>query len=883
MTTTRFGTGQPRERDRAAADVATRNPATGLPPGDSTSRGLRTSRSARYIGRVGALAIALGIGAAITNNLGVAHAETGDASSGTDTTSSSPEGETAPASTSESDKTDSTTSTGTRRSRPTVRFGSITGISPASVGRHSVSERTSGTRAHADDADDVGNTLPASVDNTDQTPVDREADTDTPAKKGRHPIAESLVGTLASNVTTSVRKFDAAQSDSTAVPLRAAREDTSRSAGVDAPSTSLAAQNHPSRPSVAEAIESALTGARQSADASNVAVSPTTTPRAVVSNVVVGLFSSVMKVFGVDPLASNNPVTPPSSATLLGALDFIRRELEYSLFNKGPALTYNASQNSQTYYGVVTGRVTAAGTTGTQLTDASGDPLTLSVSSQPSNGTVVLNQDGTFTYTPNTTLAVTGGTDTFTVTADDRPGNPAHTNLLALFSPDKGATTSMTVTVTVEPVSPLGTPEQTANEALVEQIVNSPGMQAAMAYLRAGLLADVQAKYALVGGPDQTNLDQLDEAVENYANFAAMTALNLDPNNPEITTLLLPEHTWYGTTAGGTVVTYNNPDTVYRAAPISSSSTYVITGQFVGERPTDVNFSILSGSTGTTTETLSMQDLVVNEDGTFTITLDSNPTAEGQTNHLQLTSTTTGIIIRDTLGDWNTETPMTLSIEKTSGPDVPPMTEEQKVAYATQVAAQITAGGVQSLKQWTKLATTDPVTGELREPNVVTQPAKTGTDVLTTQLQSVGYFELEDDEALVITIDPGKAGYFIVPVTNDWTIFSDYGDVQNSLNNTQAVANADGTYTFVISKTDPGVANWVSTGGLNQGSLFIRFQQLDANSTVDPTVQSQVVSLEDLDTVLPAGTTYVTTEEREAQLALRKSGYDRRFSPYPQD
>ena len=66
-----------------------------------------------------------------------------------------------------------------------------------------------------------------------------------------------------------------------------------------------------------------------------------------------------------------------------------------------------------------------------------------------------------------------------------------------------------------------------------------------------------------------------------------------------------------------------------------------------------------------------------------------------------------------------------------------------------------------------------------------------------------------------------------MPVTNLWTVTGDYWDEQTSLNNAQAVANPDGTYTFVISPTDPGVRNWVSTGGLNQGTVSIRFQDLD--------------------------------------------------------
>jgi hypothetical protein len=49
-----------------------------------------------------------------------------------------------------------------------------------------------------------------------------------------------------------------------------------------------------------------------------------------------------------------------------------------------------------------------------------------------------------------------------------------------------------------------------------------------------------------------------------------------------------------------------------------------------------------------------------------------------------------------------------------------------------------------------------------------------------------------------------------------------------------------------------------------------------------PTVHSQVVPLSQLASVLPAGTVYVTPDERTAQLAARKAGYDNRFAPYPQ-
>ena len=66
-------------------------------------------------------------------------------------------------------------------------------------------------------------------------------------------------------------------------------------------------------------------------------------------------------------------------------------------------------------------------------TDPDGDPLTVTAASAP-NGTVVINPDGTITYTPRANF---NGTDTITYTISD----------------GKGGTSTATVTVTVDPVN----------------------------------------------------------------------------------------------------------------------------------------------------------------------------------------------------------------------------------------------------------------------------------------------------------------------------------------------------------------------------------------------------------------------------------------------
>ncbi|MBX9921086.1 MAG: hypothetical protein K2Y33_14885, partial [Mycolicibacterium frederiksbergense] len=199
------------------------------------------------------------------------------------------------------------------------------------------------------------------------------------------------------------------------------------------------------------------------------------------------------------------------------------------------------------------------------------------------------------------------------------------------------------------------------------------------------------------------------------------------------------------------------------------------------------------------------------------------------------------------------------------------------------VTAIIMALGVQREATYMAVATTDPTTGERIEPNVLKNPTR-NAEFLATQLQSAGYFQLADEEALVITIDRAGAGYFVVPVTDDWTITEDYWNEQTSLNNVQSVADDAGntTYTLVVSPSDPGVANWVSTGGLNQGTISIRFQDIDPDVAQLPTVSARVVPLSELASVLPPTTQYVTQEQRAAQLATRKAGFDNRFAPYPQ-
>src|SRR5262249_46234501 len=108
------------------------------------------------------------------------------------------------------------------------------------------------------------------------------------------------------------------------------------------------------------------------------------------------------------------------------------------------------------------------------------------------------------------------------------------------------------------------------------------------------------------------------------------------------------------------------------------------------------------------------------------------------------------------------------------------------------------------------------------------------------------------------------------------TVSADYINHQSTLNTANAVANPDGSYTWVVSATDPGVPNWIDTTGIDEGTLYIRWAGYAGPQGL-PTITSQVVPLDQLGTVLPPGTPPVTPARRQQQLAARAAGYANRF------
>ncbi|OJZ68467.1 hypothetical protein BRW64_02510 [Mycolicibacterium diernhoferi] len=137
------------------------------------------------------------------------------------------------------------------------------------------------------------------------------------------------------------------------------------------------------------------------------------------------------------------------SNPLAEALYALFRRIQTTFFNSSP-IASPSQDPGQSAVGVVTGDVGE--------NDPDGDPLVVALKTGPTKGSVIVNSDGTYTYTPSQALAGTGGTDTFTVTiAETNAAEHIHGFngfINRLLGKNDGSTITKDVTVTISPVVP---------------------------------------------------------------------------------------------------------------------------------------------------------------------------------------------------------------------------------------------------------------------------------------------------------------------------------------------------------------------------------------------------------------------------------------------
>jgi hypothetical protein len=304
-------------------------------------------------------------------------------------------------------------------------------------------------------------------------------------------------------------------------------------------------------------------------------------------------------------------------------------------------------------------------------------------------------------------------------------------------------------------------------------------------------------------------LDEL-SVLEGYKWIFTILAVGLDahvwadPGRPRFVDIVGPNRKWGG----------DNADAYYQYAPIDPLRTYRVSG-----RKGDADYLSLTvyggPSDGRYSErivgTVNDRSVGLADDGTFSITLspDHHPGA-----WVKLEPDSVCAITRDYLADpihgrraeWHIE-----------AVDPPPTRRENDADLARRLRATLT---------WVRdQARIVPI--PLGTPNTIDEPYPVPSETFGwaagDAAYAMGSYALDEDESLVIEGSSPPCAFWNVCLWNQFLHTYDYDYEQVTLNGSQVDYEPDGSWRLVVSRRDPGQANWISTAGHDRGRIWFRW------------------------------------------------------------
>jgi len=281
----------------------------------------------------------------------------------------------------------------------------------------------------------------------------------------------------------------------------------------------------------------------------------------------------------------------------------------------------------------------------------------------------------------------------------------------------------------------------------------------------------------------------------------------------------------------------DNPDNTYLNASLSAERTYRITGRR-GTVPiftlgTKANRYAIDGTMASTGE-LDSADLVLCDDRSFEIIV-ARERPEGCQNWLPMAADTSFLVVRQTFFNRTTETANELRIETIHGAgQKSPLSPEALVAGLTR-AAGFVEGTAKTFRHWAEMFRANQMnTLETLDQSMF---QRAGGDPSIFYLH--GYWQLQDDEALVIETPLPACRTWNFQVDNYWMESLDYRYHRIHINDTTAARDPDGQVTVVIAARDPGFGNWLETAGHRQGTMLWRW----TGAAQHPVPRTRVVKL----------------------------------------
>lgn len=278
----------------------------------------------------------------------------------------------------------------------------------------------------------------------------------------------------------------------------------------------------------------------------------------------------------------------------------------------------------------------------------------------------------------------------------------------------------------------------------------------------------------------------------------------------------------------------DNPDSIYHQAAIRGDRAYRIRGRRTGQDY--ISFTVhgtdpTGGYGGPVLADINDDAFAFDADDRYEIVLSATPPPEGDPAvWVPLDPDARTVIVRNYFqhvvsAHNDPEIHVVLDIEPLEDLGPSPVLSDAEVADRIRQSSTMLEAITLGLRQFGEPSAVPFVANE---PNAVGTPwsfRATGDAVAGAVdiYYSSGSFDLAPDEALVMegTIPPSR--FTNVMLWNVHMQTLDYRTRRNALNQAQIVPEPDGSYRIVISARDPGLPNWLDTGGHRRGTIFWRF------------------------------------------------------------
>ena len=312
----------------------------------------------------------------------------------------------------------------------------------------------------------------------------------------------------------------------------------------------------------------------------------------------------------------------------------------------------------------------------------------------------------------------------------------------------------------------------------------------------------------------------------------------------------------------------DNPDTLYFHAYIRDDAEYVVSGR--RGTTADLSFQVLAGdySPVDVPDSLTAFDdrtLDIADDGTFELRFGPAKADHGP-NYVSVGAGSAMLIVREVYSDWTTERRGMIRIQRADRIGAaPPALAEDALTKRYGVAGKILLSRLRTFLAF-------PEWFYLKLPvNTMTEPRSTPGG-LTTQFSSAGHYDLDDHQAMVVTVPASDAPYQGIQLGSMWYLSLDYINHQTSLTADQARIDPDGKIRFVISERNPGVVNWLERTGHRRGYVQIRWQRLSRELKPDDGPVVEVVDVDQLAARLPFyEQARVTPQDYAERIAARQA------------